>query len=932
LDLLSQSQVPFGSMTGTASSNREFYVSGVGSSIELLPVDNFITPESYVVPAEDSSAGGEPTDQDYLTIDRASKDQNAWSRSNRWFHLEVIKATAAYNNTELVIDNDQRAKRPILEFRPGIRLFNMGTEAKAPIDIIDFSETDAFSNIEGSTSYSVNGYTLVEGSRIIFANDDDSQVQNNIYQVEFVTPDTVAPLIPQPIIVLTLADDGVIQTDNCVVCLGGNQAGTTYWFNGITWIAAQQKTAVQQAPLFDIFDSPDSTGISLSNRVKYPSSTFVGSKLFSYAPGIGPVDSVLGFQLEYSALGSIGDIVFTNNLYNDTFVYVTGNTSSVVNIGTGTPREYSNRTSYTPLLGWQTGVINSFSPQQLEFTYQGIPLVLDVAASQETSVPAVKVFIENVFQDPATYVVTIGTDSTQIRFLNEPVIDSNIIVEVITSQVSKSGFYQVPINLQNNPFNNNSSGFTLGTIRTHYESICQNLNAFSGIINGTNNTRDLGNIVPYGLTILQQSAPLTLAGYFLRSEKYNIFNALQFASQEYAKFKNQLLNAVNSLTLNFETPGQVLDNALAEVIYGKIEQSPFYWSDMIPAGSRVTNTTYVISNTTTTVFDTLQVYNYSSANFLGMNVYLNNQLLIRGYDYTVATDGPRITVLVDLSLDDVLLLQEFSATYGNFVPNTPTKLGLYPAWKPQIIVVKTTTGTQQMIQGHDGSQTPVFGDIRDQVLLEFETRVFSNLKLDGNPVPLTAVDVVPGQFRNTGYTYQTINGILGESFLSYVSWNKLDYTTQQYNAANEFTYNYRNAQNKLTNENLLGAWRGIYRYFYDTQQPETSPWEMLGLTQKPTWWEITYGPAPYTSDNTVLWDDLAAGIIRDPDGAYVDTNYIRPELLKVLPVNSNGELLPPFQTVMSGYETTSLDRVGQLVTVAQLKHLGGIPAITPLQL
>jgi hypothetical protein len=892
----------FGSMTGTASSNREFYVSGVGSSIELLPVDNFITPESYVVPAEDSSAGGEPTDQDYLTIDRASKDQNAWSRSNRWFHLEVIKATAAYNNTELVIDNDQRAKRPILEFRPGIRLFNMGTEAKAPIDIIDFSETDAFSNIEGSTSYSVNGYTLVEGSRIIFANDDDSQVQNNIYQVEFVTPDTVAPLIPQPIIVLTLADDGVIQTDNCVVCLGGNQAGTTYWFNGITWIAAQQKTAVQQAPLFDIFDSPDSTGISLSNRVKYPSSTFVGSKLFSYAPGIGPVDSVLGFQLEYSALGSIGDIVFTNNLYNDTFVYVTGNTSSVVNIGTGTPREYSNRTSYTPLLGWQTGVINSFSPQQLEFTYQGIPLVLDVAASQETSVPAVKVFIENVFQDPATYVVTIGTDSTQIRFLNEPVIDSNIIVEVITSQVSKSGFYQVPINLQNNPFNNNSSGFTLGTIRTHYESICQNLNAFSGIINGTNNTRDLGNIVPYGLTILQQSAPLTLAGYFLRSEKYNIFNALQFASQEYAKFKNQLLNAVNSLTLNFETPGQVLDNALAEVIYGKIEQSPFYWSDMIPAGSRVTNTTYVISNTTTTVFDTLQVYNYSSANFLGMNVYLNNQLLIRGYDYTVATDGPRITVLVDLSLDDVLLLQEFSATYGNFVPNTPTKLGLYPAWKPQIIVVKTTTGTQQMIQGHDGSQTPVFGDIRDQVLLEFETRVFSNLKLDGNPVPLTAVDVVPGQFRNTGYTYQTINGILGESFLSYVSWNKLDYTTQQYNAANEFTYNYRNAQNKLTNENLLGAWRGIYRYFYDTQQPETSPWEMLGLTQKPTWWEITYGPAPYTSDNTVLWDDLAAGIIRDPDGAYVDTNYIRPELLKVLPVNSNGELLPPFQTVMSGYE------------------------------
>ena len=888
-----------GNMIGTASADRQYYVSGVGSSIELLPVENFITPESYVTPAEDSSPGGEPSDHDYLTMSRASKDRNAWARSNRWFHISVIAATNTYNNSTFVVDNTQRAKRPILQFRPDIRLFNMGTESKNPVDVIDFSQTDAFSNIEGSTSYSVNGYTFVEGTRVIFANDNDSRVRNNIYVVQFVRPDTVAPLIAQPIIVLTLAEDGVTQTDNCVVCLEGTQAGITYWFNGITWIEAQQKTSAQQYIMFDVYDS---AGVSFGDRVKYPSSTFVGSKLFSYAPGDSVVDSELGFQLQYSALSSIGDIVFENNLYTDTFNYVTDNIGNTINISQGTPREYNSRTTYNSLLGWQTGITNSLSPQQLSFIYAGRPLVLDVAVLQESVVPAVKLFVGSTFQDPDTYVVTIGTVTTEIRFLTEPPAGVTIQVEVLSDQISESGFFQVPINLENNPFNGNSPNFTLGTIRTHYQSICQNLVNFSGNINGSNNSRDLGNIVPYGLTILQQSAPLTLAGYFMRSEKFNIFASLQFASQEYQKFKNQMLNAVTKLSINFETPGQILNLAMADIVTNKTEQSPFYWSDMVPAGSKVTTTTITISNTTSTVFDTLQVYNYTSANFLGMNVYLNDVLLTREYDYTVATDGPRIDVLAPLSLGDVLTLQEYSATYGNYVPNTPTKLGLYPAWKPELITVKTTNGVQEMIQGHDGSQTPIFGDIRDEVLLEFETRIYSNLKVDGNPVPLTVFDVLPGQFRDTGYSYSTVTGILDKSFLSYVGWNKLDYTTQTYSAANQFTYNYSSAQNRLNNENLLGAWRGIYRYFFDTQQPESTPWQMLGLYEKPTWWEITYGPAPYTADNLVLWQDIAAGVVREPNNVQVKPEFVRPDLLKVLPVNSGGTLLSPFEAVMSTYQ------------------------------
>jgi hypothetical protein len=221
-------------------------------------------------------------------------------------------------------------------------------------------------------------------------------------------------------------------------------------------------------------------------------------------------------------------------------------------------------------------------------------------------------------------------------------------------------------------------------------------------------------------------------------------------------------------------------------------------------------------------------------------------------------------------------------------------LGLYPAYRPQYITQKTTTGTVLCIQGHDGSITRRFNDIRDEVLLEFEIRIYNNLKLDNNPVPLTLYEVLPGQFRNTGYTLTDINSILTQDFLSYVAWNKLDYRTQDYQADNELSWNYSSSESKLDNSALPGAWRGIYRYYYDTQQPQLTPWEMLGFSVEPSWWQEAYGPAPYTQDNLVLWDDLELGLVADPAGNYILPEFARPGLTTVIPTGGEGELLSPF--------------------------------------
>jgi len=888
-----------GVAAATAISSREYYVSGVGTAIELLPAVNYVVPELYVEDADDSTISTEPGQPDYLTIDRSSKDLNAWTRSNRWFHIDVLNATADYNNTTAVLDNNYRAKRPIVQFRPGMRLWNMGTSGKAPVDIIDFEETDAFSNIEGTTSYTTDGYTFVEGTRVIFAADEDTSVRNRIYIVSFVTPDTVAPLIPQPIITLTQASDGLVLLDQATVCISGNTtAGKTFWYDGIEWTEAQQKTSIQQAPLFNIYN-PD--GVSFGDGTQYQSTTFAGSKLFSYAVSDTTIlDPVLQFPLKYLNINNVGDIVFDNNLYVDTFLYVVDNVSITSDISSGSVREYANRTDYQKLIGWQKAAVDQQLYQQFKFSYTGATLKLDVAVLSQTSIatPVIKIYVGSVFIDPGKYTYTTTANSTVITLLNTYALTDIVEVLALSDQTSKVAFYQVPDNLQSNPLNSNSQEFTLGTIRTHYQSICENLQTLQGPVNGANNTRDLGNIIPYGLVILQQSSPLTLAGYFMRSTDYNIFASMQYNSREYIKFKAQMLDSVLTQNIGFETTAQILDTAIQNVTLGKLDTQPFYWSDMIPAGITYASTAYTVSFITTNVFDTVQVYDFNTQNYLGLLVYLNDQQLTRDVDYTVATDGPRITVLVSLAVGDVLLVNEYNATYGNFVPNTPTKLGLYPSWKPALITQVTSNGNAQFILGHDGSTTPVFGDIRDDVLLEFETRIYNNLKLDDNPVPLTIDDVLPGQFRNTGYTFEEINTIFSSDFLAYCGWNKLDYNTQNYLANNEFTYNYSSSNNRLDNQPLLGAWRGIYRYFYDTEQPSLTPWQMLGLTKEPDWWQDTYGPAPYTSDNLVLWDDLEAGLVADPVAPYTVPKYARPGLTSVIPTDSEGTLLSPLDCVV----------------------------------
>lgn len=880
--------------------NRDFYVEGVGEAIQLLPATDFITPERYARSGSEpldsvpydiygyDATLSQPLEQDYITVNRAAPDRNAWARSNRWFHRDIIEKTADYNNTFYSFDNTQRAKRPIIEFRAGLQLFQQGAYSVSPVDIVDFREVDALSNVKGSTAYGVDGYSLVQGSRVIFAVDRDPEVRNKVYTVQYSDINLNGEFQ-----LLLIETETVLPDSNVVSLRGVNTQGKTFYFNGSEWAEGQLKESVNQPPLFDIFDK---SGISFGNKDNYLSSTFNGTRLFGYADGTGITDPVLLMPLKYQNIDNIGDIVFENFYHTNTFTYVDNELGKSATVNEGRVKKNNSDRTAEYLNGWVTAPENLRQAQVFLFTGGGNSFGVDVAPLADYQYPAIKVYVDGVFKQPSEYSFINGT----IHLLESVEPGVPVQIKVVSDQKSEFAYYEVPANLERNPFNENTKELSLGTIRSHYSSIVENCPDIKGSVIGANNFRDLGNIFERGTAIVQHSAPLTILSTFLVKDNYNLFDSLEFNSKEYEKFKAQMLNAVANTDWGFRTPAQILDNVIERLGSGKTDKSAFYWTDMCPAGDPTNVSRITITPISTNVFDTFEIYNLTSANYKSIQVYLNDVLLARGKDYTVAEDGPRVTIQAQLNIGDVVAICEYAQTFGSFIPNTPTKLGLYGAWTPEKYVDDSYITPQEVIRGHDGSITLAFGDIRDDVLLEFERRVFNNLKIQ-TVIPVELADVVPGQFRTTDYSKNDIRKIVDPLFLAWSGWHRIDYKSQDYRADNEFTWNYTESNSKLDSKQLLGNWRGIYRWMYDTDMPHTRPWEMLGFTDRPLWWESVYGPAPYTSGNEVLWDDLADGVVADPLNPHVRPQYARPHLKKILPVDSSGNLLSPHAAIVNDY-------------------------------
>jgi len=110
-------------------------------------------------------------------------------------------------------------------------------------------------------------------------------------------------------IALRETTDSISNKGEVVLIKRGNQnQGKMFWYDGEQWKESQVKTKVNQEPLFDVFDNDLD---SLSDKLKYPVTSFAGTELFSYKHGTGlVVDKELGFPISYLNIDNVGDIQF----------------------------------------------------------------------------------------------------------------------------------------------------------------------------------------------------------------------------------------------------------------------------------------------------------------------------------------------------------------------------------------------------------------------------------------------------------------------------------------------------------------------------------------------------------------------------------------------------------------------------------------------
>ena len=885
-----------GNVTPQKYSSGTWLVHGVGSLITLtnfldlvVPVLTTDVPEVLfdndgfdTEPFDDATAY--PTFKDYITIKQDSKDLNPWSRYNRWFHRSVLEQAYSRRGQDFTANETARAKRPIIEFSSNLKLFNHGTIAKTSVDYIDTFTSDVFSRIEGSTGYNIDGEFLFEGARVLVTADADSLANNKIYRVKFIIQNGIKQIHLE-----AAADSESIIGQGVLVSRGTLNGGQMYHFDGTSWVKSQRKISVQQSPLFDVFDS---NGVSYSDPETYPVSTFTGSKLLSYKIGNGRIDTEMGFSLSYLNIDNVGDIQFNWDWETDIFYYTLDQTLYNKKISVGFYKfnltdVYSN--------GW-TKTNNAFSQ----------PIIDSVVIKESTDTIFLNTLDWKTVTDGTTLIInfylngkSFNTEYTRIdgKFVFNKTFNANdvISVKIITDLSPDEGYYQIPIGLEKNPLNAELTTFTLGQAIDHIFTSVEFNNDIAGELPGNSNLRDIDGYQQHAKRFLKHSGLAPLSITLLCDKTHNIIKSIQYSKKAYTDFKNNFISKANEIEYN-DNIVNFVDDIIATLTKTKTADSPFSDSDMIGCGA-YSSINYEIEDTGIKTFSLSESFGLDKLSRKAVYVYLDNIQLLNGRDYEFNSTFGFVTLLIDLPANSQIEIREYVSTSFCHIPPTPTSIGLYKKYTPMKFVDDTYVEPREVIQGHDGSITFAYGDFRDELLLELEYRIYNNIKNQYNPA-IFDIDAIVGGYYNVGlYTKPQLDQIVNQEFLKWIQNSNINYTLNNFlDTENSFTYTYSDMADPTGTKNLPGYWRGVYKWFYDTDRPHTCPWEMLGFSEQPTWWVDIYGPAPYTNNNLVLWEDIRDGVIRQGSRAGRYTRYARSSILNHIPTDSNGQLLSPLDS------------------------------------
>lgn len=587
------------------------------------------------------------------------------------------------------------------------------------------------------------------------------------------------------------------------------------------------------------------------------------------------------------------------------------------------------------------------------------PLSRDVHYEDTVAINIDNVTIPN---DGTYYTISSGNVVTWIQWPTDIVAvadDSNMVVRYTTTQVLKSGrgYYEIPSSLEANYNNDTVTEPTFSDVLPQMLSILgrQDSSAsstFGARTDYTNSQRDITR----GQLIRQNASNLVNMMLSTTDKKFDIFDSAEFACNEYTRYKNLYLRAVKemsdtnriseleyaSLSSNSVITDRVFNEAVYKVINGSISNDAFTNSFMFAFGTGYEE--HILNESSP---DASLVTAYDSSNFqintdkLNLSDYKDPQnalviyerlldsndistagfyerVMVDGIDFEVAEDADGnvvLRVLTNSGKHRELVIRVYRDLSSANMPPTPSVMGMYPLYKPRIVVDDTIpnpstplnslrefdeyvasdlAGRHYYILGHDGSKTASFGDVRDQMLLELEKRIYNKasatfkvntaLTADLNYMPPVSVfSVEPHELRRTEYQREEIADIMGRFFYAWSSRNNIQWRENRvYQGGNTWTYNLRRYKNK---ESYPSYWRGMYRYRFGTATPHLTPWECCGFADKPSDWDSVFG-LDYSSNNTVMWDEIRGVTNSQLVNVPFKMNFD-------VPVDADGKLLSP---------------------------------------
>lgn len=514
-------------------------------------------------------------------------------------------------------------------------------------------------------------------------------------------------------------------------------------------------------------------------------------------------------------------------------------------------------------------------------------------------------------------------------------------------KVDANGLHDVPVGISSNADHEIITEISRSRMVGHMTSVIGSQTNFSGAITGLNSYRWTDKDPTIGATLIDAEETHLRVLATLQKDGIDFPNAIRRMAKDYNKvlfrFENKMnqlwdsLDLTNGNDLLSITASEACDAVLTSIFVGRTSEFPFYHSQM--------------------------------------GTYLQ----------TLATNG--VATVVDPNPEPI------------YIPPSPSRVGASSAYTPRLYTRRD--GTNALL-GHEGVSIASFGDERDLIWLELQTRFFNvvpvsfktestavssrfdqaNFVLNdhyGNYVPPTSIEpvddvvsdfnaivtpvdglrvlstdtaefaifsggewltgpaIVDDVVLNNGddeyyifnglgvflidrlnrpftfeYTTNEFRQVIRREFERFIISRTADFSENtEFDQADPFTWNY-------SSSGVEGHYLGIFNRVYNTTRPHAAPWEVMGYSIEPDWWNTSYAPDSTAADGTprygsahAIWADFAAGTVAHPSGPITKLQFV---MTGPIPVDVVGELLDPIAAGVVDQTKLDMSRIDDIWT------------------